>query len=70
MDNVVRKAIRLEIKRIMQLRDYIECSGGQLEANELNQSLIHLCRADYWDFHLNPKKRYKEPKSDFKFTDL
>lgn len=69
MDNVVRKAIRLEIKRIMQLRDFVESKGGQMEANELNQALIYLCRADYWDFHRNPNKRYKEPKSDFKFIE-
>lgn len=67
MYNVVRKALRIEISHVMQLRDSLpyDCYEWQL----LNEACTLMCKADYHDFHLNPNKRYCVPKSNFKFSD-
>lgn len=65
MLNIVRKALRIEIDRIMQLRNSLPYDSYEWQL--LNAACTLMCRADYQDFHRNPKKRYKVPKSDFKF---
>ena len=35
----------------------------------MNNVVRKAVRVDYYDFYVNPKKRYKEPKSDFKFIE-
>lgn len=62
MNNIVRKAIRQEVKRIQQLRD--SDSVSDLEATMLNRALVFLVRADYFGLHYSTR-RYREPKSNF-----
>lgn len=67
MDNVIRKAIREEISRIIKLREALNLDSDSFEINYLNQSLEYLCKADYHEFHVNPNKRYRCPKTSFNY---
>lgn len=62
MYNVIRKAIRQEVKRIQQLRD--SESVSDLEATMLNRALVFLVCADYDGLH-DSTRRYREPKRNF-----
>lgn len=62
MNNVIRKAIRQEIKRIQQLRD--SESVSDLEATMLNRALVFLVRADHAGLH-DSTRSYREPKRNF-----
>lgn len=65
MNNIVRKALRVIVDQLGQLQDSCDF---QIEKDLINDALVQLVRADYFDFHINPKKKYVEPKSNFKFT--
>lgn len=64
MNNLIRK----ELRRIQEMLSQLEkqCTF-QAEKIMIQDARISLVRADYYDFHVNPKKKYVEPKSDFKY---
>lgn len=64
MTNIVRKALREIMGHLQELRDSCE---NYFEVSAFNQALIYLSNADYHDFHINPKRKYVVPKSNFKF---
>lgn len=65
MRNVVRKALRVEINRIIELRDTLTPYSSEWKL--LNEGAICLAEADILEFHNNPSKCYREPKSNFVF---
>lgn len=64
MNNVVRKAVRVIIDQLGELQNACHNSSEQVLIQDARISLV---RADYYDFHVNPNKKYVEPKSDFIF---
>lgn len=63
MNNLVRKDIRKIVDMLGELSKV--CSHA--EQSFINNARIALVQADYHDFHLNPKKKYVVPKSNFKY---
>lgn len=64
MNNVVRKAVRVIIDQLGELQNACKSSAEQMLIQDARISLV---RADYYEFHVNPKKKYVEPKSNFKY---
>lgn len=63
MTNVVRK----ELRKILDMLGQLEKHCSEYEKLLILNARISIVQADYHDFHLNPKKYYKEPKSDFNY---
>lgn len=64
MNNVIRKAVRVIIDQLGELQNACKNSSERMLIQDARISLV---RADYYDFHVNPKKKYVEPKSSFKY---
>lgn len=62
MKNVVRKALRVIIDQLGQLEEATQYNAEKLLIQDARISLV---RADYYEFHLHPKKKYVEPKTVF-----
>lgn len=65
MKNVVRKALRVIIDQLGQLEDSCQYNAEKLLIQDARISLV---RADYYEFHVTPNKKYVVPKSDFIFV--
>lgn len=66
MNNVIRKEIRKIIEQLEQLEK--ACKEIK-EKDAIQAARVCLVQADYYDFHINPKKKYKEPKTNFKYNE-
>lgn len=64
MNNVIRHEIRIILEQLSELEK--ECKTST-EKMLIQDARISLVKADYYDFHVNPKKKYIEPKTRFKY---